>query len=548
MRSSYYVWWEGLRRRYKLTGTAHELPALNRFFWFLIQHRICPMTLPVSILDRRAEQYMADPRVNAVRVPYSDRREDLEVLTAHLRRKGWLRRTYVYLYDEPARRDWDKVWGAAQLLQSVAPDLARLDSIQPEPELQGAVTIWCPNIEAAALYAHRIPARQAAGEEVWWYTCAVPTYPYPNLLLDDDGDGPRLLCWLQARLGVTGSLYINTIHWGPEGWDPWQRAVISMEGVRNNHDGLLMYSAGEGADCYPVTSVRLEALRDGMEDWELLQTLRETALEAGRRTGAFDAPALAERWVQGLASQVMPDVWHARRDPYRLQTTRLRVLETIVCLRRTPRAVLAPPVVVQPPPPGPVDRGKFLYCPAVEIPPQVDGDLSDGCWQQVRSVNGPGMRTVVTRLRNLTGRIWPSQNTVWLCCRNGGEVYLAADCQEPAVERMTLTGPPERADHVWLQLPGARRLMVTAAGEVVRSGDWRGIRAWAAARRTQTGYQVEIALPLAAFKGESTGGTPAEALLNFGRLATPGSENLAWVSRFGPPQSPQQWGILRLRD
>jgi len=505
------------------------------------------MTLPVPIVDPRADRYMADPRVNAVRVPYSDRAEDLRVLAAHLRHKGWLPRTYVYLYDEPSRRDWDKVREAAERIQQVAPDLSRLDSIQPEPELEGAVTIWCPNIEAATLYASRIPARQAAGEQVWWYTCAVPTYPYPNLLLDDDGDGPRLLCWLQARLGMSGSMYINTIHWGPEGWDPWKRAVISMEAVRNNHDGLLMYSAGEGESCYPVTSVRLEALRDGMEDWELLQTLRDTALAAAHKVGASMPTALADRWVQGLASQVMPDVWSASRDPYRLSSTRLRVLETILRLRREPQAVWNPPLATQGFPQGPIDRGKFMDCRRVDVPPRVDGDLSDPCWREVQNANAPGMRTVVTRLRNLTGRIWPSQNTLWQSCWHGTTVYLAVECEEPQPGEMTLTGPAEQTDHVWVDLPGGRRLLLTAAGARVCSGDWEGIAVQTAVRRTEAGFQAELALPLQAFQ-DRPGSQSAPALLNFGRLATPGREYLAWVSRFGPPQSPWQWGFLRLRN
>jgi hypothetical protein len=46
MRSSYYVWWDGLRERYKLAGKPGELQALNRFFDFLLERRLCPMTLP----------------------------------------------------------------------------------------------------------------------------------------------------------------------------------------------------------------------------------------------------------------------------------------------------------------------------------------------------------------------------------------------------------------------------------------------------------------------------------------------------------------------
>lgn len=539
MRSSYYVWWDGIKQRYH---TGESLEPLDRFFWFLVDHRLCPMSLPVDITDPRADAYMADPRVNGVRVPYLPP-EQLAPVLKHVSERGWLDRTYVYLLDEPALRDWGKVHEASNVITGLEPRMARLDSIQPEPQLEGYVSIWCPNVEAAYLYRDRITNRSAAGDEVWWYTCVTPKYPFPGYLLDDDAVAPRLLLWMQALYGMTGSMYINTIHWGPDGWDPWERGVISMPQQSNNHDGLLMYSGREPDGCYPVSSVRLEMIRDGIEDWELLQLVRGTALAAAARVGA--SPQLADDWVQGLCSQVMPEVPQARRSPSHLMAVRRRVLRSILRLRQEPQAVASPPSVRRPVPLGEMDEGKFIDSPRGSAPPSVDGDLSDVCWRRSAAANAPGMRTVVTRLRNLTGRIWPSQNTVLCTAWTADGLHISMYCQEPEPAKLVLRAADGAADHVWLQLEGGRHLTVTAGGDVALDGPWPEGAVQAAVGLDEEGYAVEINLDLSTLGMAARPGQRVP--LNFGRYAAPGKETLAWVSRQGDRDSPSAMGVVTLR-
>jgi hypothetical protein len=542
-RTSYYVWWDGIETRFGLK----DKPELRRrvfdcFFAFMLDHRLCPMSLPVDI--KEAERYMRDPRVNGVRLPYCDDDKLLADTIAFVKRKDWLERCYYYLYDEPPWRLWPEVWAAANRLTGFDPLTPRLDTIQPEPDLQGAVSIWCPNVESVYLYDDRVAQARARGEQVWWYTCVFPKAPYPTFLLDDAAIAPRLLFWAQPRHDLQGSLYINTIHWGPEGHDPWAEAAVDRVLLGNN-DGLVMYT-GRGktlADAYPVTGLRLEMIRDGLEDIELCHLLRD---EIARRAG----PEAARRHLAALASQIVPDLRHADREPRHLLRLREQIAAEIMSLQSSPASLdelLKLAMRSVPNPDERVAEDKF----AVALPgtPVIDGKLDDAVWVKSCAANAPGTRTSITRFRNLTGRIWPSQGTQVNCLYDDGSLYFAFQCQEPEIAKLrplTETGDLAQADRVAvaLSVKGQERWFVVTMEGVqlegspgsphpVRSGAWE-----AKTHCEPNGYTVEMRLPRSLAEG---------ALINLFRYAAPGQETLYFSGRHSSKRNPFQFGTLELR-
>lgn len=549
MRSSYYIWWEGLAKRYGLADSPRRRDVYDRFFWFLVERRLCPMTLPCDI--REAAPYMRDPRVSGVRLPYVGTDAELRATINFVRQRGWLNRCFYYMYDEPPKRLWHEVHAAADRLLSFDRLVPRLGTIQPEPELQGKISLWCPNVESVYLYPERIAEARARGEEVWWYTCAVPLAPYPTYLLDDDAIAPRVLFWMQARYGLTGTLYINTLHWGGEGQDPWREAIASPE-LRANNDGLLIYTAGEGAAVEPVTGVRLEMIRDGTEDFELLQLLRQAAVAAAQRLALREPEAAADSVVTTLASTVVPDARHCTRNPQRLLARRREAARLTVSLQRDPerlRDLLArrPREVHEPE--ALVAQDKFLV--ALPGTPTVDGKLEEAAWEGALQANAPGRRTLVTRFRNLTGRIWPSQPTMVLSLYDQDYLYFAFICREEDVAGLRFAAEEEdlaRVDRVAVALSVAGRpkwFVLTADGaqfegdlhrpQPLRQVSWRG--------RTHfdtDGYTAEIALPRHFLTD------PARPAVNLFRYAAPGDETLHFVGRYASRRSPDQLGLLLL--
>ncbi len=547
-RASYYLWWEGLAQRFSLQNKPElRQKIFKRFFDFMLEHRLCPMLLPVDI--RQAEEFMRDPRVNAVRLPYHDDNRYLRDIIAYVKARGWLQRCYFYLYDEPPRRLWPEVLRAGLQIARIEPFMPRLDTIQPEPELARAVTIWAPNIESVYLYDERIEAltqsEQEASYSIWWYTCATPKYPYPTFLLDDDAIAPRLLFWAQLRYGLNGSLYINTIHWGPKGHDPWKEAVTDPL-LRANNDGLLIYT-GRGrtvADAYPVTGVRLEMIRDGLEDVELGNMLRD---KIARLAGDF----AARQHLAALASQILPDLRHPDRQPEHLLQLRAQIVQEILTLEQNPRAVstlLSLPRKIIPESREPVAEDKFAV--ALRGTPRVDGRLDDACWQAALEANAPGCRTIITRFRNLTGRIWPSQETRVVCVYDNDYYYFAFWCSEPEAEKLqpysacqNLAQTDRVAVGIW-QNGQEKWHIVTVEGLRFEGSllhpQWANHSLWKAQTQQEAdGYTAEICLP------RLSGQEPV--LFNLFRYAACGQETLYFTGRYSSKHNPFQFGRLELR-
>lgn len=124
-------------------------------------------------------------------------------------------------------------------------------------------------------FAERMYGYQAQGKELWSYVCWEPRDPYCNLLLNERGLNHRVLFWQQYALGTTGFLY-----WSANWWDyvkdPWITTKFWID--KSVHgDGILLYPGNKVGIDGPAGSLRFEALRDGVEDYELL-TLAEKHL------------------------------------------------------------------------------------------------------------------------------------------------------------------------------------------------------------------------------------------------------------------------------
>lgn len=144
--------------------------------------------------------------------------------------------------------------------------------------------------------------------------------------------------------------------------------------------------------------------------------------------------------------------------------------------------------------------------PGVRIsePPKIDGDLSDSCWKSAPSVTDYYSTSDASRFSETT--------TTWLCY-DKKNIYIAFDCKDSQPDKIVVQqckrgGNIDCDDWVGLDLDCYNNsehiawFDVSAGGvqvESLESGDvskieWKGD--WkAAARRTNDGYTVEIAIP-----------------------------------------------------
>ena len=191
-------------------------------------------------------------------------------------RNGWRPRWIQHVADEPADTNAADYRMLAGMVRRHLPGLPILDATM-NLTLAGSVDIWCPQAQEYQRHRKAFEAQRALGDRVWYYTCCLPGGPWLNRLLDMELIRPALFGWAAARYDLEGFLHWGLNHYG-RGQDPFRQSVIPHGGGTHlpAGDTHVVYP-GEGG---PWSSVRFEAQREGLEDYELLKRLG--ASEAGR--------------------------------------------------------------------------------------------------------------------------------------------------------------------------------------------------------------------------------------------------------------------------
>lgn len=155
------------------------------------------------------------------------------------------------------------------------------------------VTCYCPGFTS---YDTEESREQYADQyEKWWYGCIFPRSPYPTYQIDDDMISPRVMGWMQADYDIVGNLFWAFDYYTAQGTafneDCYSTAARFPQ---TNGDGFLMYPGARYGIDGPVASLRLEAIRDGFEEYELLRELKLKYKETGESLGenSFTADAL----------------------------------------------------------------------------------------------------------------------------------------------------------------------------------------------------------------------------------------------------------------
>ncbi len=221
------------------------------------------------------------------------RRVSAEILRQtqqHLAEKGWLDLAYLYAIDEPGKDAFPQVEAAFDHVHRAAPRLKRLLTLgygasrPTEPgnplyrRLEGYVDIWVPHSDC--FEPRFLEQRRRAGDEIWEYVCISAQKPYANICgIDTPGTDPRVVFWQCFAEEITGFLYWATNYWEK---DPWQDSLTYPGG---NGEGSLFYYGPDG----PVSSLRWETIRDGIEDYDYLALLNSLVRQAeqGRRSPAL---------------------------------------------------------------------------------------------------------------------------------------------------------------------------------------------------------------------------------------------------------------------
>lgn len=184
----------------------------------------------------------------------------------------------------------------------IATIAAQTDYNEILPYLEGG----CPLFDAYDTAEGR--ANYNSQTKRWWYGCVAPEPPYATYRIDDSMLDPRLVSWMQAQYGVVGNLYwATTIYADNLTWtyqpiyDYYEGNAMRYPGA--NGDGFLFYPGAQYGVDGPVASMRLEAIRDGLEEYELLYAMRETYESSGLNTDA-DGDGVSDEFADMMGGLV----------------------------------------------------------------------------------------------------------------------------------------------------------------------------------------------------------------------------------------------------
>ncbi len=264
----------------------------------------------------------------------------LTQVSGYFREHGWTDKlVFNSPIDEPnSARQFDDTRKWADLVHKAAPGIPFLVTKSPvstHPEW-GTLAGYANNFSIhgndlnSPAVKRAIREEQAKGGEMTWYISCDQAYPQPNYFIDAPAMDPVMVPWITWKYGMNGILYWALNYW-PQTRDPWLDPVtylsgfLCSDGFVLNGEGSLLYPGdrvprytGQKAVYGPVSSIRFELLREGIEDYEYLWLLKSLG---------------DERFANDAAASLVVDVSAFSRNVEELFATRKRMAERIMALK-----------------------------------------------------------------------------------------------------------------------------------------------------------------------------------------------------------------------
>ncbi len=270
----------------------------------------------------------------------------------HLEARGWLDRAFAMVWDEPRDQNAEQVLKELQVIHRAHPSLrSRLDGPVTGPLVEmceSEVDIWglhMLNIARGGVQAEaNLDRWRRENRVLWMYVACDVHHPYPNIFIDYPLLDCRILPWLNWKYNIEAFLYWSANYWGDQNlrggrpedkWPqrPWVSAnFVDHSGAKYNGDGHLIYPGPSGT---ALSSVRLEALRDGMEDYEYVWLLEKGIQALEMTDGDSELAAEAKQWLEQQSVVTSFTEWC--HDPEALMAAREQLASLIERVLRAAR-------------------------------------------------------------------------------------------------------------------------------------------------------------------------------------------------------------------
>lgn len=230
---------------------------------------------------------------------------------------GWKEFAYISYTDEPGEKSWGAIKWIDSIMRKNFPELRNYSAINHQPSvhaLKNNIDIIIPgffsNFTSANLKDFEELQRENKG--LWGYIC------WKTACIDFEAIDHRIWPWICWKYDLKGFLYWGIMNWSAAGGPVKNKEMFIREPGKRwplqakwepmdfkkgvSGDGYLMYPSPSGE---PWSSIRLETIRDGIEDYEYFCLLREyiSILEKRAGTGYGELLSRARKLLE-----IEPDI------------------------------------------------------------------------------------------------------------------------------------------------------------------------------------------------------------------------------------------------
>ncbi|MFC2116813.1 glycoside hydrolase domain-containing protein, partial [Bacteroidota bacterium] len=277
----------------------------------------------------------------------------------HLRRKGWLSRTFIAVRNEVSLHNAIPYAEMSAYFHRLAPDLKQIESL--ETTMFGGVDIPGPKLDHLATWYDSFREAQRNGTEICYYIVGIyQGSRYPNKTIDVPVMDSRIMPWLNYKYNLSGIK-----HWGWNSWtdDPYKEVGMHLG------DGWHVYPTQGGV----LNSLRWEQMRNGIQDYEYFHMLGEKVQSLKDSLGSRFAWIDPMQRGREIAGQVVFNFADRTDNPQVLYHAKQELIGELLDFDTSPR----------------------IY---VQTNPEENSTLTSHSTVEVFGWTGPGTRIVVNGL------------------------------------------------------------------------------------------------------------------------------------------------------
>ncbi|MBR5768043.1 MAG: DUF4091 domain-containing protein, partial [Clostridia bacterium] len=271
----------------------YRLPDLiEKYCDILVDYRITPYSLPLGsfgLAEEKAAKYLDNPRVSLT-VLWGTQQGDLAEQYKIAEKNNWLHKIAFMEYDEPHDEshmdsilfqisNYNRYFPTTLHFNAIICNMVK-DGQNIIERLAPYTTLHCVKAQlfSGEIAESMLKLKEERGDKIMWYVCGDEPVSMIDGLPSIPGTEKRVLFWQQYFFNLDGFLMWQSCDWenADNIWEEnygEKRITPIGAGLSPTGNGIFLYWHPDTKE--PVPTLGLEAMRDGIEDYQLIMLADE---------------------------------------------------------------------------------------------------------------------------------------------------------------------------------------------------------------------------------------------------------------------------------